>query len=79
MFFHLHPMPMKNSPTHRADKWLPLKFHYPSEYQQYAPLYKHPEDFALYRVGTFDDSDGIVVAEQHKLLVLARDMVIKVQ
>ena len=42
-------------------------------------LYKHPEDFALYRVGTFDDSDGIVVAEQHKLLVLARDMVIKVQ
>lgn len=26
-------------------------------------LYKHPEDYMLFRIGTFDDSVGLLVAE----------------
>lgn len=28
--------------------------------QQPGPLYKHPDDFDLYIIGTFDDTDGSI-------------------
>lgn len=32
-------------------------------------LYLHPDDYDLFRIGTFDDQDGILVAEPHRRLM----------
>lgn len=39
-------------------------------------LNKHPDDFDLYLLGTFDDNTGVFVAEsQHVVLVRGKDVV----
>lgn len=37
---------------------------------------KHPEDYALYALGTFNDVDGEFFVEQPKVLVKAKDLVV---
>lgn len=39
-------------------------------YPQAENINRHPEDFAIYRLGTFDDSDGTVIAEIKPVVVI---------
>lgn len=32
-------------------------------------IYLHPDDYDLFRIGTFDDSDGVLVPENHRRLL----------
>jgi len=40
-------------------------------------LYKHPEDYSLYRLGTFDDSVGLLVAEAQPVVMATASSCIK--
>lgn len=40
-------------------------------------MYKHPDDYDLYFLGTYDDSDGSVVSGPVEVIVLGKQMVIK--
>jgi len=37
-------------------------------------LAKHPSDFDLYEIGTFDDSTGIIEVSEPRLLARAKDL-----
>lgn len=37
------------------------------------PLYQHPADFELYRVGTYDDSTGRINAEEPQMIMRGKD------
>lgn len=37
-------------------------------------LAKHPSDFDLYEIGTFDDSTGIIEVAEPRLLARAKDL-----
>jgi len=37
-------------------------------------LARHPEDFELYEVGTFDDATGIIVVIEPRLVARAKDL-----
>lgn len=32
-------------------------------------LFLHPDDYDLFRIGTYDDSDGILIPENHRRLL----------
>jgi hypothetical protein len=35
---------------------------------------KHPEDFELYELGSFDDSNGVIVVIEPRLVARAKDL-----
>lgn len=35
---------------------------------------KHPEDFELYELGSFDDSDGVISVNEPRLVARAKDL-----
>lgn len=37
-------------------------------------MYKHPEDFELYELGTYDDSTGIIEVVTPRLVARAKDL-----
>lgn len=37
------------------------------------PLYKHPEDFELYQVGTYEDRAGVIQVTEPKLIMRGKD------
>lgn len=40
-------------------------------------LYKHPDDFQLFRLGTFDDSSGSVVLQDPVMLVSGASVAVR--
>lgn len=38
------------------------------------PMYKHPEDFDLVQIGTFDDQSGRLAAIEPKVVAIGRQM-----
>lgn len=41
------------------------------------PLIKHPEDYALYRIGEFDLEKGIIIAEDQPVHVASAEEVLR--
>lgn len=37
------------------------------------PLYKHPEDFELYRVGSYNDNTGLIEHQAPELVMRGKD------
>lgn len=37
-------------------------------------MFKHPEDFELYELGTYDDSTGIIQCSEPRLVARAKDL-----
>lgn len=40
-------------------------------------FYRHPEDFDLYELGTFDDQDGSFVTQVPKQVAIGKDLVLR--
>lgn len=37
-------------------------------------MYRHPEDYDLYEIGSFDDSSGVITSVPARVLVRAQDI-----